>query len=1500
MTEFFDRDGTSQAHRIDPALKPEFIAVDERTLKDWLAFAHAFSKELNYFDANNQVDGNWNGFLNPEQSNDIDLTARWEEIEKFLAAPEKFEDSQFDNDYRRPHFVLFLAFLQLLKQTQGRLNTLTRRHLDFYFQEVLRLEKKQGIPDRVHIIVEASPYTEQVRLPVGTLLNAGKDKLGKELVYSTESEIIVNHAQIERLSSVFVHKQITGIREAREQHQEDNKAAVYEMLKIALGEPLPGNDLPPYPLHDGTTQKVVNFDFLQKLHEFVKFASANAGLFLDLWELRSVLLRKNRQQGTNKDWIEINVILEKAGKNRTKDENFRLQPTDIKDFDANLNIVLGGVAPYASEFGDIHDIYELYDQRSRGDARTFIGENLYMEFSSFERMMQLKIAIDNDWRNVNALLEQASKRKGLDYKFPTKDTSSPNFNTNLGLTLGTLTFPVVAGIQANNLDEYDQAIKDLEKYFFMKAEDFVFMMDMAEAKKDSDLLSDWESVYDKLAVAHKEKIYASRRLALAKLKTKPSLTLEEQKAAVQDMIRRSLDDSTVDITDFNSADLAVFLPKDQDLSIVNKATNKDKDNHILTAQEWQNLYEVLELVWRNRLGIEPVAQKEEWLYLSANENAKSVSASSSVDSPRWRTFGQKQNTLAQYPPPEAKLGWIISSPILALSQGKRTVTLTLGFQSDQFDQDKIALLANGSFLIQISTEKGWIAPSKVTTTPEITQYDYSALTSITIPKPLKALCWKLDFDESIAPITTLPAEEAFIDSQYPLLRLLLLPRWETDKEGKNGKYVTPYPLFQSLLLERVWLQVDVQGLTDFHVQNDDTVLKSAKPFEPFGTHPNVGSRLYFGHSELVTKQLTSIDLNLQWMGVPNDLATHYANYTYPVTTTSKNVTTRKDVTTTTQEPVTGDAFKATLSLLDQNLEIRLTDVAGKNLFKAFDATNGTGAIAPHTISIATITVQNRDNYVYQRNLTTPTDNDLKSWQRYFYLELNAPDFQHSTYPAVAAAKSIQLATAIANKKSEDDGIDATLYQVNPPYTPKLKNFSIDYVSAEEIEIAKYQEGKKTGVLAERIFHQHPFGYAEIQPESEFCNFLPLYDHEGELYIGLNGVQPPQKLSMLMQMAEGSANPDLDLATVEWSYLSNNHWVSLRNGGSDEGHILDDATHGLIDSGIINLQLVPVLSNTLLPPQLYWLRAAISKHCDSVCDTVDSHTQAVAATFVDRDNSPDHLNQPLPVNTISKTLEPLSDISALHQPYTSFGGKPLEQDAAFNMRVSERLRHKQRALTAWDYERLILEQFPQIYKAKCLPQALPKHPGDLGQVEIIVIPDIRDRFPFNPFEPKAPVGLIDEIKRFLSNYVPHFASITVKNAHYVPVKVRFAVRFMPDCDPEFYKRQLNEDLNRFLAPWAYDASSDIVIGGNIYANAIINFIERLDYVDYLAQFKLFNSGILVLETSNSDGYRVQAGRPDGVLVAAHDHEIDLITEASFVNENFTGINYMRIELDFIVG
>jgi hypothetical protein len=185
----------------------------------------------------------------------------------------------------------------------------------------------------------------------------------------------------------------------------------------------------------------------------------------------------------------------------------------------------------------------------------------------------------------------------------------------------------------------------------------------------------------------------------------------------------------------------------------------------------------------------------------------------------------------------------------------------------------------------------------------------------------------------------------------------------------------------------------------------------------------------------------------------------------------------------------------------------------------------------------------------------------------------------------------------------------------------------------------------------------------------------------------------------------------------------------------------------------------------------------------------------------------------------------------------------------------------------------------------------------------VIPDIRHKRPFNPFEPKASADLLADIKAYLADYSPVWASVHVKNAQYIPVKVRFAVRFRAGYNEDLGK--LNNELNRFLSPWAYTEGAEIEIGGRIYANSIINFLDTRPYVEYVSDIRLFRSEdrgntFPLVMPSDSEGYWVQTDKPDGILVAAPQHEIDLITDVRYEEHDFIGINYMKIGLDFIVG
>jgi hypothetical protein len=325
---------------------------------------------------------------------------------------------------------------------------------------------------------------------------------------------------------------------------------------------------------------------------------------------------------------------------------------------------------------------------------------------------------------------------------------------------------------------------------------------------------------------------------------------------------------------------------------------------------------------------------------------------------------------------------------------------------------------------------------------------------------------------------------------------------------------------------------------------------------------------------------------------------------------------------------------------------------------------------------------------------------------------------------------------------------------------------------------------------------------------------------------------------------------------------------------------------------------------LLPADRYWIRASIARDARSVSDMIAILPQAVSASFVDRGDSADHLNQPLPAGRITALAVSRPEVKAIRQPFTSTLGAGPEPERQFARRVSERLRHKDRALTVWDYERLVLEAFPEVYKVKCLPVDGSVDPRRADQIQVIVVPDIRGKQPADPFEPKVSPATLEQIKQFLLRRTPAPASalITVKNARYFPLRLRLNVRFLPGYEPGYYSRVLDLDLQRYLAPWAFDLGRNIVFGGWINGNLIVDYIQRRPYVDYVAGVKLQIT--LAGEkprdaSSEAEMQRVFDSAPDAVLVSAREHIIDLIRDERYIDEYFDGIGYMEVSFDFVV-
>ena len=95
-----------------------------------------------------------------------------------------FEECIAKNDAHEPHVTLFLTFLYLFQYAIDHLNTLTKSHLLYYYEQVLCLHKQKETPDKVHVVFELAKNFHTHLVEEGTLLNAGKDDANKQMVYA--------------------------------------------------------------------------------------------------------------------------------------------------------------------------------------------------------------------------------------------------------------------------------------------------------------------------------------------------------------------------------------------------------------------------------------------------------------------------------------------------------------------------------------------------------------------------------------------------------------------------------------------------------------------------------------------------------------------------------------------------------------------------------------------------------------------------------------------------------------------------------------------------------------------------------------------------------------------------------------------------------------------------------------------------------------------------------------------------------------------------------------------------------------------------------------------------------------------------------------------------------------------------------------------------------------------------------------------------------------------
>ena len=707
-----------------------------------------------------------------------------------------------------------------------------------------------------------------------------------------------------------------------------------------------------------------------------------------------------------------------------------------------------------------------------------------------------------------------------------------------------------------------------------------------------------------------------------------------------------------------------------------------------------------------------------------------------------------------------------------------------------------------------------------------------------------------------------------IDTSFPVLRLML------DPQASN------YEDFENLKIEQVNIQAKVEaehaeaGVKNLIVQNDFGVLDANSAFEPFGATPANGGNFFMGSNEVFSKPLQSLKLNIDWGDYPGNLEDYY-----------------KD----------GYDSRFKLPRVDSDIRISGTWRAAQTGIDLFNTGNFNKSISRLPSIPLMPELEELDEFSSQVN------------QGFLRLRLDG-SFLHRDYPKLFAQEAVK---------------DGNKTFPNTPYTPTIQALSLGYeTTTQNISL---NQATETG----QLFHILPFGSDQLeQMPNRAHSFLPAIAR-GALYLGVEAFQPPQNLHLLFQVAEGSAETVnvVRRENIVWDYLTPEGWREQPLSGSE---IFIDTTQGLQRSGILAFSLGrdAVNNASLMPNGLHWLRGRLVNRSASnevdpagAAQTIDIKTQAITAVFEDNDNDPNHLLAPLPAESIAALVQRNSAIRKVSQPYASFEGSVAEMDNGLYRRVHERLRHKQRAINLWDYERLILEQFPQVYKVKALP-----HTGFTdnqysefvpGQTTVVVIPQLRNQNAVNPLQPAASVALLEDIRRFLLGLTTQFVSavpnaLHVINPRYETIQLSMEVGFREGFDGGFYAEVLNRDLRQFLSPWAFVAGEDISFGGKIYKSQLLAFVEERAYVDYVTNFRLFqkNAGpgigemcvevdFVVWPDAEADqGVDVAVASTEAsILVSAQRHSIGVLQPDQFPCDEpdvcVEGIGCWIIQGDFIV-
>lgn len=796
-------------------------------------------------------------------------------------------------------------------------------------------------------------------------------------------------------------------------------------------------------------------------------------------------------------------------------------------------------------------------------------------------------------------------------------------------------------------------------------------------------------------------------------------------------------------------------------------------------------------------------------------------------------------------------GLRIESPMFLLREGQRTVCVTFGLSDESIDYfEQLTALAeqssyemgrilNDAFSLEMSTEKGW-----------------SPVPGYTL-KFVGGNAFQLKFilDEKFGS-TTPTSESHGYQSRYPVLSILMNP----------DAWLFPYSWASRIYITSLQIKVSVTGISSLKIHNPLGELDTSVHIPLLGVTPQRGAWFAFGNYEMAIKPIERLALSLRWTELPYTEEGFY------------------DLYRGYQLPIDNTSFQIEWEKLADRKWVKIPDTAS-----CLFATER-GHTSPRE------KLSNQSEVICDKPLKNPlvyTDEDRYQFstahQGFFRIVLNKPDmgFGHQEYRELFAHIMIQ-----------NSHTRKPLPLPSSPYTPMIEGISVSYRAEEEY----YFNGNDlqgrcrithisplTELKSQEVNLRHPFPIAEVPQEN------------GTILFGIGNATGNDRIRLFFEMAPLKREIEKEyLPCVRWAYSNGKRWEFIR-----PDDLLCDTTGNLLNTGLVDILLPqPINRESLDEHGIFWVSAKVSCHTGNCSSIRNAYLNPIKARLEIPEEQEMLIGETLenftgPVS-FEKSQNGLTDI---YQIIPAKGGRAPETSEDMQLRCTQQIAHRNRAILPADYEQMVLAEFPEVEKVLCLPGIESKARNRKAVVTLAVMQKETNKQAL----PLCEHRLLVEIEEFLKQRTSPFVIVDAISPVYETVTVCCSLLVKSGYPLGEILRQTETRINACIAPW-WEKGEMPVFGHSFSSTDLYSSIREDEAIMDLEKLSVAHIVYTQLDQQRSyhlnrypelskKDFNVAPSQPWCILVPPDKHLIYINQQGSLLDQ--PGVGDLGIGGNFII-